>query len=695
MKTKPFIILYFAVILSLVIAWTNINEDRTSDNSTIIRDGHKQALTVVNPQVILPQYKTADVLLEDLGGPPVELLPANISSTNQFLHFAILEDGGTYYLWLNTSLHQDAVSQSNRPSVEQRFESQNGLIWRNRTDTNLVRNEPFKYLMGLREVLKTGGLFEGWEHYYYESSSGWGVALRYVTSNDGITWTVVNDPALIGSHFLSVAKNGGNYELWAHPDGDGNFTGDASIRYRTNTNPGSGWGNWLTGGTELDLDGTGDAPKSFTRVRKTASNTYELFYLVTPQYHLNKAISTDGINFTTVVTNMIEFNTVMPTIVDNIIRDFAVVDIGGEDWVYFTYCEARNSLGNCTDSNIAVSRPVYAEIEVLDGSTNIPDDTGQVDFGTTLVGFPVVKTFTVHNSGQGDLVLTTPITLPTGFSLVNSFGTITVPVNMSTTFEVQLDATTAGVYNGTLAFDNNDLDETPYNFTLNGTVTSPSVPTSTPLPKRDKNDDDDDDDDDDDGGEVSAPAPPTADQAVTCWPWQVIVPALAIPGAKVQCIPMLGEALPSASPFRYLGHSAEITVRDSAGVPVHQFNPPLTVCFHYTQTELDALLAGDATNFHLQTYRNNIWESLDTRQEIGYGAAPGRVCASVDHLTLFALFENSTGQDTVADSPLADVKFLPETGVPPINPWNRVIGGGLVILVSLICILGVWRWRRK
>ncbi len=114
--------------------------------------------------------------------------------------------------------------------------------------------------------------------------------------------------------------------------------------------------------------------------------------------------------------------------------------------------------------------PVEPDIEVLDGATVVPDNTGSVSFGSTSVGTNVSKVFTVENVGTQDLTLTPPITLPTGFNLVSSFGVTTLTPGSSTTFEVELDATTTGSFSGELSFDNNDPDEDPFNFNISGSV---------------------------------------------------------------------------------------------------------------------------------------------------------------------------------------------------------------------------------
>ncbi|WP_186767770.1 choice-of-anchor D domain-containing protein [Blastopirellula retiformator] len=117
------------------------------------------------------------------------------------------------------------------------------------------------------------------------------------------------------------------------------------------------------------------------------------------------------------------------------------------------------------------------------GTGNIPDNTGSVSFGSTTVGTPVYKTFTVNNTGNANLVLD-QINLPTGFSLLKDFGdttpgaysdnnsstTLTVAANSSTTFQVQMNAAAVGTFSGTLSFTTNDSDENPFNFTISGSV---------------------------------------------------------------------------------------------------------------------------------------------------------------------------------------------------------------------------------
>jgi N-acetylneuraminic acid mutarotase len=125
------------------------------------------------------------------------------------------------------------------------------------------------------------------------------------------------------------------------------------------------------------------------------------------------------------------------------------------------------NLGNIVRGSSAAPEP---EIQVLDGTTDIPDGTGSVNFGATTVGMPINKTFTVKNAGTASLSLTEPVAVPAGFSVASSFGSTTLAPGNSTNFTVRLDAIAVGTYSGTLQFANNDADENPFDFTINGDV---------------------------------------------------------------------------------------------------------------------------------------------------------------------------------------------------------------------------------
>ncbi len=143
-------------------------------------------------------------------------------------------------------------------------------------------------------------------------------------------------------------------------------------------------------------------------------------------------------------------------------------------------CPATDLGGLVRPQNCACDMGAYElqspEIQVLDGATDIPDNTGAANLGATILGTPVVRTFTVKNTGAGDNLSLSNLTVPSGFSIVSSFGASEVAAGGSTTFQIRMNAGAAGTQSGTLQFDTNDYcDENPFDFTVSGTVTAPEM----------------------------------------------------------------------------------------------------------------------------------------------------------------------------------------------------------------------------
>ncbi|VXD20807.1 hypothetical protein PL8927_70020 [Planktothrix serta PCC 8927] len=109
---------------------------------------------------------------------------------------------------------------------------------------------------------------------------------------------------------------------------------------------------------------------------------------------------------------------------------------------------------------------VAPEIEVLDGTSNIIDGTSTaINFGQTSLGGSLTKTFTIKNTGLGDLLLTNPITFTgIGITGLGNFTPTTLAPNGSTTVDITLTPNQIGTLQGELSFSNNDGDENPFNF---------------------------------------------------------------------------------------------------------------------------------------------------------------------------------------------------------------------------------------
>ncbi|MEH1882163.1 choice-of-anchor D domain-containing protein, partial [Nostoc sp.] len=117
-----------------------------------------------------------------------------------------------------------------------------------------------------------------------------------------------------------------------------------------------------------------------------------------------------------------------------------------------------------------IVKPVPApEIQVLNGTVDIADgSTTAISFGDVVAGNTLTKTFTIKNTGTAALNLSN-LKLPDGFSLVGTLPT-SVAANASTAITVALNTTTPGTYSGSFTLNNNDTNESPFDFAISGIV---------------------------------------------------------------------------------------------------------------------------------------------------------------------------------------------------------------------------------
>lgn len=109
-------------------------------------------------------------------------------------------------------------------------------------------------------------------------------------------------------------------------------------------------------------------------------------------------------------------------------------------------------------------------VAIVAGDTT-PQPEDYTDFGIVEEGSaPVARAFTVANTGAAPLV-TSGLTLPAGFTLVEGLSAIIAPGG-SDTFTVQLDTAAPGTLGGPISFANGDADENPFLFHVAGAVTA-------------------------------------------------------------------------------------------------------------------------------------------------------------------------------------------------------------------------------
>ena len=127
--------------------------------------------------------------------------------------------------------------------------------------------------------------------------------------------------------------------------------------------------------------------------------------------------------------------------------------------------------------------PLVPEIDVRGNGTSIadgdttPSTSDHTDFGSvdTSSG-TVTRTFTIANTGTASLSLTgSPLVQVSGSHAADFTVTVqpssSVAANGTTTFQVRFDPSSSGLRTATITIWNNDSNESPYDFTIQGTGT--------------------------------------------------------------------------------------------------------------------------------------------------------------------------------------------------------------------------------
>jgi len=172
-----------------------------------------------------------------------------------------------------------------------------------------------------------------------------------------------------------------------------------------------------------------------------------------------------------------------PTFTHAITKDSLAFDAGDE-----TTCESFDQRGvtrpQSTLCDIGAFELEVPEIDVLGNGQSIisadstPSSADHTDFGSVFLGLnPITRIYTIENSGDGVLNLTgNPYVQITGphasdFSVTSQPSTPIASKGGSITFTVSFDPSGAGLRTARISIANNDPDENPYTFAIQGTGT--------------------------------------------------------------------------------------------------------------------------------------------------------------------------------------------------------------------------------
>ena len=160
---------------------------------------------------------------------------------------------------------------------------------------------------------------------------------------------------------------------------------------------------------------------------------------------------------------------------------------------YSTPCQ-NFTYGEVEDYTLTITQSLNAEINIKGGSISIangfdsPYSLNNTLFASTALGIDSIeKEFTLENIGLANLNLTgTPIIKIEGAHatdfIVTQQAATPVVNGVNTTFKIKFNPTVAGTRSATVRIENNDSDENPYLFALQGMGVCTVEPTITVFP---------------------------------------------------------------------------------------------------------------------------------------------------------------------------------------------------------------------
>lgn len=349
--------------------------------------------------------------------------------------------------------------------------------------------------------------------YYYRayatnsSGTGYGSELSFTTSSQvgtqmafwnfgpnaaGYTNTVTSE-AVVGTPTLILT------------DGTIDTDGKEGIAY-TDISGTSHVRGQAAGWTDVKSSGAGDA--IFTINTTGFNDIYlKLDYKGTSVNSMDVEYSVDGgsnytqfLNNTTLVANRVDANYNWNTIRVDMSSVTAIENVSS---VMFKLNDFDQNGDNefIFDNLEVIGTVMPPEIDVQGNGISIPDEdntpssSDNSDFGTVDTGTSIEKTFVILNTGSGVLNLTgaSPYIVIGGVN-ASDFTVTALPATTinaltgTTSFDITFTPGGTGIRTATISIANNDSNENPYNFTIqgNGTTCTPAViasvyPTSGPA----------------------------------------------------------------------------------------------------------------------------------------------------------------------------------------------------------------------
>lgn len=242
------------------------------------------------------------------------------------------------------------------------------------------------------------------------------------------------------AYVYNCTDYGSNY---SYVRAGGTYVVKNSVSYLSDSD---GFGGVFDAASNYNLsDRAADAPGANSKNSATVSflNTGSL------NFHLNSGDTGAGNSGTDLSGDA---NLPVTTDIDRDARPLTLVDMGADE---------------------GVAAPTEMDMAVADGDAT-PSTSDSTDFGTVNLGQTLSVTYTITNSGGTALTLSGTPKVAVSGTHSSDFTVTTQPsspvaASGTTTFVVKFTPSATGVRSAALSIDNDDANENPYNFSIQGT----------------------------------------------------------------------------------------------------------------------------------------------------------------------------------------------------------------------------------
>ena len=213
----------------------------------------------------------------------------------------------------------------------------------------------------------------------------------------------------------------------------------------------------------------------------------------------NPAFASGTMSYTAIVTNATTSTTVTPTVAqpNATVKVNGVTVVSGSASGSISLAVGQNTINTVVTAQDGTTTKTYTvavtrlapgpQMRVFAGANAAAPEVanGQataVDFGSTVLGTPVTRSFTVRNDGDANLNLTS-LSLPAVYEYVGAFSPVAVTPNATFTFQVRFLANTVhGTFAGTMSVGSNDPDDATFGVPVTALATTLATPAGAPDP---------------------------------------------------------------------------------------------------------------------------------------------------------------------------------------------------------------------